>query len=629
MADRKKKDAGSTYGAGSIEIVEGMSHIRKRPGMYIGGTGTKGLHHLIWEILDNAVDEAANGYGDRIDVILGSDGSCTVKDRGRGIPAGPHPVKKISALRVVFEIPGAGGKFSGKSYKTSGGLHGVGATAVNALSSYLKAVSMRDGYTWTAEYRNQKCGEVVRGAATEKTGTEVTFIPDPEIFPDTEFSAETVSEKLRVLSYLVPGVTFAFTGTDGKTKEYRSEKGLPEFLQWAEGGRAEASKPFVLHAGPSEDGTVTDAALVYTESASGLLYSYVNCVRTGGGTHEDGFTAGLKDAVTEFIRKEGTKAQQKQEIVLSDITEGTAAVLAVKIVQPEFEGQTKDRLGNPETKETVRKETADAFLAYLLANRSNAKKITERIMLSAEERENAKKARELTRKKNEAKRSTEPIAKLAAATDPDPAKCEFWVCEGDSAGGNMKAVRIRRTQAVLPLRGKVFNCEGETAARILENKELNSIVRAFGAGVGNDFCAAECRYGKIMIATDADVDGLHIQCLLLVFFYRFMRQLIDEGRVYIALSPIFKVTAPSGKSEYVYFEKDLPAAVKRSGCRNPKLQRYKGLGELNADELYETTMNPDNRNLIRVTAEDCEAADRILTVTMGSSAELKRGFLED
>ena len=624
-----KTKTSTKYNADNIDILEGLPHIRKRPGMYIGGTGTNGLHHLIKEITDNAVDEATNGYCDKIETILNEDGSITITDNGRGIPVDIHPEKQISAARLIFEIPGAGGKFDNVSYKTSGGLHGVGASVVNALSHKMIIIIKKDGYEYTLIYKNQECqGDIKKGKKTKETGTSVTFYPDPQIFPETKFNPTIIIDRLRELSFLNPNILFTFENKiTGKKKEFCSKNGLGDFLDYVKGEKDFIGKPININ-GKNENGTLVDMSFAYTNAYNESLYAFVNNIKTNGGTHDEGFHAGIKDAIDKYIKQSQVKNWQKIKLTQSDMVEGVVAILLVKMTNPEYEGQTKDKLGNPEIREIVKEIVSNAFFKYLCDNKANAKKIMEKILLTAEARESAKKARELVRKKNETKKDNEPIAKLATATDPNPENCELWICEGDSAGGNMKNVRIRRTQAIMPLRGKVFNCEGQPVTKMLDNKEMKNIIRAIGTGIDEDFDIKKCKYGKIIISTDADIDGLHIQLLLLVFFYRHMKGLIDAGMVYIALSPLFKVSTKTTK-EYVYNEKDLDKIVKKYSQNQVKIQRYKGLGELQGNELFETTMDPNTRSLLKVVVPDEYVVDRLFSTTMGNKADLKRAFLEE
>ena len=617
------------YNASNIDIVEGLEHIRLRPGMYIGGTGIKGLHHLVEEIVDNAVDEATNGFATHISVIMNEDYSITIIDNGRGIPVDKHPEKKISALRLIFEVPGAGGKFDNISYKTSGGLHGVGASVVNALSEWLTAIVYKDGYEYTVKYKNQVCqGDVKKGKKTTETGTSVTFLPDKTIFPETKFSSDIVIDRLRELSFLNKGITFTFENKrNGKQKTFFTEKGLEDFVSYVQGDKDIIGKSCSFD-GMSESGVIFETSLIYTNAYSESLYSFVNNIRTVGGTHEEGFRAGLKDAIDKYIKESNVKNWQKTKIQMSDVLEGVVGVLLVKMPNPEFEGQTKEKLGNPEIKDIVKTIVSKSFYEYLNNNKTNAKKIIDKIMLTVETRESARQARELIRKKNKTKKDNEPIAKLAIATDTNPENCELWICEGDSAGGNMKMVRIRKTQAVMPLRGKVLNCEGMTVSKMLDNVELKNIIRAIGTGIDEDFDITKSNYGKIIISTDADVDGLHIQLLLIVFIYRHMKPLIENGMVYIAQSPLFKITHKNNH-EYIYYQRDLEPAKQKYGNSPIKIQRYKGLGELQGDELFKTTMDPNSRNLLKLVMEDALEVDRLLSTTMGKNTEIKRNFLEE
>ncbi|CCJ34080.1 DNA topoisomerase (ATP-hydrolyzing) subunit B [Caloramator australicus] len=616
------------YSASEIQVLEGLEAVRKRPGMYIGSTGPRGLHHLVYEIVDNAIDEALAGFCKNIDVFIHKDNSITVIDDGRGIPVDIHPKLKKSAVEVVFTVLHAGSKFGGGGYKVSGGLHGVGASVVNALSKWLIVEVKRDGKIFRQKYeRGKPVSELEVIGEAEETGTKVTFLADDEIFETTEYEYDVLSQRLRELAFLNKGIAINLIDERVDKKEtYHYEGGIKEFVKYLNRNKE------VLHDEPiyfeaSKDDTVVEIALQYNDGYNENIFSFANNISTTeGGTHVSGFKTALTKVINDYARKYGFLKENEKNLQGEDTREGITAVISVKITNPEFEGQTKTKLGNTEVRGIVDAIVTDKVSAFLEENPSVAKVIVEKCLLASRAREAARKARELTRRKNVLENTSLP-GKLADCSEKDPKLCEIFLVEGDSAGGSAKGGRDRRFQAILPLRGKIMNVEKQRLDKILAYQEIRNMITAFGAGIGDDFDIEKIRYDKIIIMTDADVDGAHIRTLLLTFFYRYMRPLIEEGHVYIAQPPLYKIS--KGKNiYYAYSDRELEAKLNEIGRDNVEIQRYKGLGEMNAEQLWETTMNPETRTLLKVTIEDAVEADEVFTILMGDKVEPRREFIQ-
>ncbi|MCL6563153.1 MAG: DNA topoisomerase (ATP-hydrolyzing) subunit B [Firmicutes bacterium] len=626
MAEKK----GSDYTESQIQVLEGLEAVRRRPGMYIGSTGTRGLHHLVYEIVDNSIDEALAGVCDRIEVTLYRDGRVGVRDNGRGIPIGVHPKVGIPTLEVVLTILHAGGKFGGGGYKVSGGLHGVGLSVVNALSEELEAYDRYGGGLYHQRYqRGKPVTALTRLEDTTETGFEVIFRPDREIFEDLTFQFETLANRLREQAFLNAGVYLSLTEeATGRSVRFLYRGGVESFVQYLNLSRE------VLHDRPiafsvQREGVVVEAALQYNDSYVETLYTFANTIRTlEGGTHEAGFKAALTRVCNDFARKLGLLKDSDANLMGEDVREGLTAILSVKLPEPQFEGQTKTKLGNSEVRSLVELVVAEQLTSYFEDTPAVAKRILEKAVAAARAREAARRARELTRRKSALESASLP-GKLTDCASKDPAESELYLVEGDSAGGSAKQGRDRRFQAILPLRGKILNVERARMDKILANEEIRAMITAIGTSIGEDFDLSRARYHRIVIMTDADVDGSHIRTLLLTFFYRYMTPLIEAGYVYIAQPPLYRVR--KGKQErYLYDDAALDRLLEEWGRdKDVEVQRYKGLGEMDAEQLWETTMNPETRTLLRVELEDAVAADWIFTVLMGEKVESRRDFIQE
>ena len=622
---------GQSYDASQIQVLEGLEAVRKRPSMYIGSTSAKGLHHLIYEVVDNAIDEALAGYCTSIGVVLHADASCSVTDNGRGIPVDLHPKTGRPAVEVALTVLHAGGKFGGGGYKVSGGLHGVGVSVVNALSEWLEVEVKRDAGLYVQRYeRGRPTTDVRRVASAVGTGTRVRFKPDPQIFETVEFSYDTVCQRLRELAFLNKGLQITLTEERTQAQNvFQYEGGIVSFVQHLNKNRD------VINANPiylesERDQTRVEVALQYNDGYAEGIYSFANTIWTHeGGTHEAGFKSALTRAINDYARRANLLKENESALSGEDIREGLVAILNVKLPDPQFEGQTKTKLNNSETRGIVETVVGEGLSTHLEENPGVAKRVVEKAVLAARAREAARKARELTRRKNALEVSALP-GKLTDCSSRDPAESEVFLVEGDSAGGSAKQGRDRRIQAILPLRGKPLNVEKARLDKILTHEEIRAIITALGTGVGEDFDGSRARYQKIVLMSDADVDGAHIRTLLLTFFYRYMRPLIDLGYVYIAQPPLYKI-AKGKQDRYVYSDQELERTLREleaQGGPKPEVQRYKGLGEMNAEQLWETTMNPARRTLLRVTLDDAMEADRIFSTLMGDKVEPRREFIE-
>ena len=623
------------YNDDSIQVLEGLEAVRKRPGMYIGSTDHRGLHHLAYEIVDNAVDEALSGYASKIDVTIHKDGSLSVRDNGRGMPTGKH-ASGIPTIQVIFTVLHAGGKFGQGGYKTSGGLHGVGASVVNALSDWLEVEVLRDGVLYTQTFKTG--GEKVSSIKKEKTnrkgsGTTVRFLPSKHIFSTIVWSYETLAERLRESAFLLKGLTITLTDErTGTSDEFCYEEGIRNFIQYLNEEKDTLSP--IVDFNSTIDGVETEFAFQYNDGYSETILSFVNNVRTkDGGTHEVGMKTALTKAFNEYARKVGLLKEKDKNLEGSDVREGLTAIVSLRVPEEilQFEGQTKDKLGTPAARSIVDNTIFEQLGIFLTENGEIAQELIRKALKAREAREASRKAREESRNgKKGKKKETLLSGKLTPAQGKNPKKNELYLVEGDSAGGSAKQGRDRKFQAILPLRGKVINTEKASLSDILKNEEINTIIYTIGAGVGNDFNIEDCNYDKIVIMTDADTDGAHIQVLLLTFFYRYMKPLIEAGKVYLALPPLFKISKGTGKKqvvEYAWTEKELEEKIKKVG-KGYLLQRYKGLGEMNADQLWETTMNPESRTLIRVVIDDKAQAERRVSTLMGNKVEPRRKWIE-
>lgn len=620
----------STYDESQIQVLEGLEAVRKRPGMYIGSTSAAGLHHLIYEIVDNAIDEALAGYCDLINVVINPDGSVEVTDDGRGIPVGIQPKMGISAVEVVFTVLHAGGKFGGDGYNVSGGLHGVGASVVNALSRYLEVKVFHEGKIYYQRYERgipQKPLEVI--GETEKTGTWIKWMADDEIFETTEYDYDVVLGRLREQAFLNKGVRILFKdlrGDEAKEKELHYEGGICSFVQYLNRNK-EALHEEVVYMQSDKETVSVEIALQYNDSYSESLVSFANNIKTTeGGTHETGFKNALTRIFNDYARKNNLIKEADKNLSGEDVREGLTAVISVKITEAQFEGQTKTKLGNSEVRAIVEAAMNDKFATFLEENPATARIMLDKALTASRAREAAKKARENTRRKSALESSTLP-GKLADCQEKGTELTEIYIVEGDSAGGSAKSGRERKYQAILPLWGKMLNVEKSRIDKVYSNEKLMPVITALGAGIGDDFDISKLRYNKVIIMADADVDGAHIRTLILTFFFRYMRPLIEQGHVYLAQPPLYRVK--KGKTEkYCYSDKDLELALAEVGPGSV-IQRYKGLGEMDPVQLWETTMNPETRTMLRVNLEDAAAADEIFTILMGDKVEPRREFIEE
>jgi DNA gyrase subunit B len=624
---RRSRGATGDYTAASIQVLEGLEAVRRRPGMYIGSTDGRGLHHLVWEVVDNSIDEAMAGYATTIRVTIGADGTVTVSDDGRGVPVGRHATGK-DALEVVHTVLHAGGKFGGGGYKVSGGLHGVGVSVVNALSAWMRVESARDGFVWAQEYVRGKptAGVTKVGQQGARRGTTTRFRADPEMFETTDYSFETIVQRLRESAYLTKGVWI--TLIDERSERERSfyfEGGLISFVRHLNRNK-EALHPRPIYVERREGTTTIEAALQYNDSYTETLLAFANNINTvDGGTHVTGFRRALTRSLNDWARRAGVLKESDGNLSGDDVREGLTAVISVKLTEPQFEGQTKAKLGNAEVSGQVEAAVADSLSQYLEENPGDGRRIIEKCLTAARAREAARKARDLVIRKGALEGLSLP-GKLADCQERDPARSELYIVEGDSAGGSAKQGRDRRFQAVLPLRGKLLNVEKARLDKILSSENVRPLIIALGAGIGDGFDISKLRYHRIIIMTDADVDGAHIRTLLLTFFYRHMPQVIEAGYLYIAQPPLYRIS--TGKvTRYAQTEKDRDRIIKEFNVKNLSVQRFKGLGEMNADQLWETTMNPATRTLLRAEIEHAETADAIFTMLMGEKVAPRKHFI--
>jgi DNA gyrase subunit B len=634
-----RMEFGLSYDAGSITVLEGLEAVRKRPGMYIGSTGPRGLHHLVYEVVDNAVDEALAGYCDTIEVTLLADGGVRVRDNGRGIPVDEHPVEHRPAVEVVMTTLHAGGKFDSKSYAVSGGLHGVGVSVVNALSTLLEVEIHLHGYVWTQAYdRGVPMGPLERGAETSDVGTTITFWPDSDIFETTEWSFETLSSRLQEMAFLNRNLAIAITDERQEEKRearYQYAGGIADFVRHLNGSK-DPVHASVIEFGEEGDGIAAEIAMQWNASYTPSVYTFANTINTAeGGTHEEGFRAALTSVVNKYARDQKLLREKDDNLTGDDVREGLTAIVSVKLAEPQFEGQTKGKLGNTEAKSFVQKACNDHLRDWFDRNPGEAKDIINKASQAARARIAARQARDLTRRKSLLDSTSLP-GKLADCQSTDPEKSEIYVVEGDSAGGSAKGGRDPKFQAILPIRGKIINVEKSRIDRVLKNNEVQSMITALGAGIHDEFDIAKLRYHKIILMADADVDGQHIRTLLLTLLFRFMTPLVEAGYVYLANPPLYKIKWEGRNVEPGYAFSDaerdrLIEAGIAEGRKDPRprdaVQRYKGLGEMNPDELWETTMNPSTRLLLQVTLDDAAQADELFSVLMGEDVEARRSFI--
>lgn len=625
------KQDNNNYDASKIKVLEGLEAVRKRPGMYIGSTGEKGLHHLVYEIIDNSVDEALAGFCKNIVVTIGEGDTITVKDDGRGIPTGMNPKYKKSAVEIALTILHAGGKFDSGTYKVSGGLHGVGVSVVNALSEHLTVTVCQNGQIHQQKYeRGKPITKLEVIGKTKETGTTVFFKPDYEIFSELVYNYDTLKHRIRELAFLNKGLKITLKDErEGKEQEetFHYEGGIIEFVEYANRGKEKLTNE-IIYFEKESDVCLLDVAMQYTTSFSESIYSFANNINTvEGGMHVNGFKTALTRSINAYARKYSILKENEENLSGDDIREGLTVVISVKISDPEFEGQTKTKLGNPEVRGYVDTTVGDNITAYLEEHPQEAKIIVEKALTAQRARKAARKAKDLVRRKSVLESTALP-GKLADCREKDPAKCEIYLVEGDSAGGSAKLGRNPKTQAILPLRGKILNVEKARLDRMLNADTIRSMITAFGTGISDEFDIEKARYHKIVIMTDADVDGAHIRTLLLTFFYRYMRGLIDAGYVYIAQPPLYKLEKQK-KVWYLYSDEELEEKLSEIGRDKIGLQRYKGLGEMNGEQLWDTTMNPENRTLLQVTIDDAAYADEIFSILMGDQVQPRKDFITE
>lgn len=620
---------GHHYDATTIQVLKGLDAVRRRPAMYIGDTGTRGLHHLVYEVVDNSIDEAMSGFCDAIKVVLCKDGSVMVEDNGRGIPVGIHPVQKKPAVEVVMTMLHAGGKFDHRTYKVAGGLHGVGVSVVNALSEWCEVEVSRDGKRYHQRYeRGNTVAPLKQIGKARHSGNKTTFKPDPQILEKTDFNFDVLSSRMRELAFLNRGLKIEIEDlSTGKSNLFKYKGGISSFVEYLnENKQVVHPRPVYLH--NTKNGIDVEIALQYNDSYVENIFSYVNNINTiEGGTHLVGFKTALTRTINNYAQKNNLLKNGQGALEGEDVREGLAVVISVRIPDPQFEGQTKTKLGNSEVKGIVESILGESLGEYFEENPPVAKKILEKAVSAARAREAAKKARELTRRKSALETATLP-GKLADCSLDDPALCEIYIVEGDSAGGSAKQGRDRKFQAILPLKGKILNVEKARIDKVLSNEEIRAMITALGTGIKDEFDINKARYNKIIIMTDADVDGSHIRTLILTFLYRHMKELIERGYVYIAQPPLYRVK--KGKTElYAYSDEERDRHIERLGKPGVSIQRYKGLGEMNPDQLWKTTMDPETRTLLQVTLEDGVEADRIFSILMGDQVEPRRKFIEE
>jgi DNA gyrase subunit B len=643
MSDAPKKPSDeSSYGASDIQVLEGLEAVRKRPGMYIGSTGPRGLHHLVYEIVDNSVDEALAGHCDLIDVVILADGGVRVSDNGRGIPVDEHPVEKVSTVQVVLTTLHAGGKFGGGGYAVSGGLHGVGSSVVNALSQKLDVLVRRQGSEWTQQYRDGVPEKpLAKAGATDQTGTTITFWPNSTIFETVDFDYETLRTRFQQMAFLNKGLQINLRDerptANGRNDSYKYEQGLVDYVEYLNSAKKiELIHPDIIsfEAEDTERKIALEVAMQWTSAYSESVHTYANTINTHeGGTHEEGFRAALTTLINKYARSTGLLKEKDENLTGDDVREGLTAVVSVKLGEPQFEGQTKTKLGNTEAKSFVQKVTGEHLGDWFERNPAQGKDVVRKTVQASQARIAARKAREQTRRKGLLESGGMP-GKLKDCQSKDATISEIFLVEGDSAGGSAVSGRNPETQAILPLRGKILNVEKARLDRALGNTEIQGMITAFGAGIGEDFDVEKVRYHKIVLMADADVDGQHITTLLLTLLFRYMRPLIERGYVYLAQPPLYRLKWSNSDHEYVYSDRErdaLTEAGKKEGKRLPKdnaVQRYKGLGEMNHQELWDTTMNPDTRTLLQVTLDDAAVADTVFSTLMGEDVEARRTFIQ-